>query len=185
MGWGMCFGSLGMGPQTAPSPLPPQVCLMDALALFSVVLDQACSVPIVAHTPCQCWHSISGGVGGLCHRAGDARAVPHCGLGQLLGKSQETSKSPRLPQLFLCLISACACSSRVQFQFLILLLPVPLVFRAVNGDSPSSRPYSSGLWFQHLIPQGGHSVYVILSSVCPHRSAYPYLISSLLFLPDS
>ena len=166
-------------------PHPPQVCLMDALALFSVVLDQACSVPIVAHTPCQCWHSISGGVGGLCHRAGDARAVPHCGLGQLLEKSQETSKSPRLPQLFLCLVSACACSSRVQFQFLILLLPVPLVFRAVNGDSPSSRPYSSGLWFQHLIPQGGHPVYVILSSVCPHRSAYPYLISSLLFLPDS
>ena len=73
----------------------------------------------------------------------------------MLGKSQETSKSPGLPQLFLCLVSARACSSRVQFQFLTLPLPVPLVFRAVNGDSPSSRPYSSGLWFQHLTPQGG------------------------------
>lgn len=38
-------------------PLPPKVSLMDALELFSAVLDQTCSVPIVAHIPCQCWPS--------------------------------------------------------------------------------------------------------------------------------
>lgn len=113
--------------------------------------------------PHSCSHSMSmlafPLVGVLCHRAGEARADPHCGLGQMLGKSQETSKSPRLPQLLLCLVSTCACSSRVQFQFLTLFLSVPLVFRAVNGDSPSSRPYSSGLWFQGLTAHGGHSLY--------------------------
>ena len=103
----------------------------------------------------------------------------------MLGKSQEASKSPRLPQLFFCLVSACACSSQVQFQFLTLPLPVPLVFQAVSGESSGIRPCTSGLWFKLLTPQGGCSVYAVVSSLCPPKSAYPYPISSLLVLSDS
>lgn len=150
----MCFGSLGMALQTASASKSESNGCSWAVQ---------CSAGSNLLCPHSCSHSMSmlafPLVGVLCHRAGEVRADPHCGLGQMLGKSQETSKSPRLPQLLLCLVSTCACSSWVQFQFLTLFLSVPLVFRAVNGDSPSSRPYSSALWFQGLTAHGGHSLY--------------------------